>query len=71
MSGRRLRTARLEAAQAAWNAEHLPLSEVLGVLHEVLSVIGEEAGPDVAGRVAGRMIATKAQKVDALSRGKR
>ena len=71
MSGQRVRLDRLEAERAAWEAEHLPLSEVLGVLGDVLGIIGEEAGPDVAGRVAGRMIAAKVQRVDLLHRGQR
>ena len=71
MSWQRGRLDRLEAERAAWEAEHLPLSEVLSVLHEVLGIIGEEAGRDVAGRVAGRMIAAKVQRVDVLNRGQR
>ena len=71
MSGQRGRLHRLEAARAAWEAEHLPLSDLLSVLREVLVIIGEEAGRDVAGRVAGRMIAAKVQRVELLSRGQR
>ena len=71
MSGQRGRLERLEAAWAAWEAEHLPLSDLLSVLREVLVIIGEEAGRDVAGRVAGRMIAAKVQRVELLSRGQR
>ena len=62
---------RLEAERAAWEAEHLPLSDAMTVLRAVLQVISEEAGPDIAGRVAGRMIAAKGERVELLSRGQR
>ena len=71
MSGQRGRLDRLEAARAAWQAEHLPLSDAMTVLRAVLQVISEEAGPGVAGRVAGRMIAAKAERVELLSQGQR
>ena len=66
-----MRVSKLEAQRRAWDAEHLPLSEVLSVLREVLGIIGEEAGPGVAGRVAGRMIAAKARQVETLQRAQR
>ena len=67
MSSKQTRLAQLEAAQQKWAAEHVPRSELLGYLTAVLNIVEEEAGPDVAARVGGRVVSSKAQRVAHLS----
>ncbi|WP_135230674.1 hypothetical protein [Deinococcus fonticola] len=58
----------LEEARRKWEAEHLPIGEMFSCLNAVLGVVFDEAGPEVGGRIAGRIVGDKARRVDALSR---
>ena len=65
----RARVEDLEEKRAQWEREHLPLSDVWGLYRAVLEIVGEEAGPDVGGRCAARLIEGKAARVHGLLSG--
>lgn len=60
------RLAALEAQRAAWEAAHVPLSDLSVVLLAVLETVRDEAGTETAGRVAGRLIGQKLRRIEAL-----
>lgn len=69
--GKVARLARLEAKRRAFEAEHVRASDLPGFLLAVLDIVGQEAGPDVGGRVARRLVEAKAAQVQALARAHR
>lgn len=69
MKGKRARLEALEARRQAWEAAHVPLSDVPGFLLAVLQIVEDEAGTETAGRVAGRMVGEKARRVARLAGG--
>ena len=60
------RLAKLEAARRAWRATHIPAAEVTAFLSVLLSIVGEEASPAAAERILWRIVAQKAERVEAL-----
>lgn len=69
--GKAARLGRLEAKRRAFLAEHVRVSDLPGLLFAVLDIVGQEAGPDVGGRVARRIVEAKAARVQALARSHR
>ncbi|ACO46242.1 hypothetical protein DEDE109153_01075 [Deinococcus deserti] len=70
MTGRKAqRLARLEAKRRAFEASHVRISDIPGFLLAVLQIVEEGGGPDTVGRVAGRLVSEKAQRVAALIGG--
>lgn len=65
------RLAALESQRRAFDAAHIPLSDVPGFLLAVLDVVEAEAGHAAFQDVAGRIVREKAQRVAALARGHR
>lgn len=66
--GKVARVGKLEAKRRAFDAAHVPLSDLPGFLFAVLGVVFDEAGPDVGGRVARRVVEAKAARLSALAR---
>lgn len=64
--GKLARVGKLEAKRRAFEASHVPRSDLPGFLFAVLEVVSQEAGPDVGGRVARRIVEAKAARVLAL-----
>ncbi|MFC4426976.1 hypothetical protein [Deinococcus navajonensis] len=70
MTGRKAQqVTRLETERRAWEASHVRLSELPGFLLTVLQIVEEEGGPDTVGRVCGRLVRKKAQRVARLAQG--
>lgn len=63
------RLGRLEAKRRAFQAAHVRVSDLPGFLFAVLDVVGQEAGPDTAGRCAERMLEGQAARVHDLLSG--
>ena len=68
---RRKRIDTLETARRKWQAEHIPMWHVSAYLLDVLNIVREEAGAEVAGHIGGRMVREKLQRVEALRGGHR
>lgn len=68
MNGKRNRLSKLETAQRKWEAEHIPLPHVFAYLLDVLNIISEEAGPEIASRAAGRVVGAQLRQVEVLQR---
>lgn len=56
----------LEAAQRAWEADHVPMRDVSAFLLDVLTVVQEHAGQKVMSNVAGKLIRHKFERIEAL-----
>ncbi|WP_295817062.1 hypothetical protein [uncultured Deinococcus sp.] len=67
--GKSGRVAALEAKRRAFDAAHIPFSEVSGFLLAVLEVVQEEAGQAAFQDVAGRIVGEKTRRVAALTGG--
>lgn len=70
-SGKVARVGRLEAKRRAFDAAHIPFTDVSGFLLAVLEVVQEEAGQAAFRDVAGRIVGEKARRVAALTGGTR
>lgn len=57
----------LEAQRRAFEAAHVPRSDLPGFLLAVLEAVQEEAGQAAFQRVAGRVIGQKSERVSTLA----
>lgn len=66
---KKARVGRLEEERRAWEAAHLPLSDLFEMLQAVLEVVQEEAGQAAFQRVAGRIVGAKFDRIRAVKGG--